>query len=231
MKLGIMQPYFFPYIGYWQLINAVDKYVVYDDVTYIKGGWISRNNILLNNSKHMLTLPLVSPSSFKKINEIDITKEIKMKEKVIKTIKTAYLKAPYYKDIIPFIERLFDSNTNIAMLNYNAILEINNYLEITTEVLLSSAIEKDNSLKGQDKVLHINKVLGADIYINAIGGKKLYNKDKFEEKNIKLFFLQTGDIKYKQYNDEFIPNLSIIDVLMFNDKKKIQDFLNNYTLI
>lgn len=231
MKLGIMQPYFFPYIGYWQLINAVDKYVVYDDVTYIKGGWISRNNILLNNSKHMLTLPLVSPSSFKKINEIDITKEIKMKEKVIKTIKTAYLKAPYYKDIIPFIERLFDSNTNIAMLNYNAILEINNYLEITTEVLLSSAIEKDNSLKGQDKVLHINKVLGADIYINAIGGKKLYSKDKFEEKNIKLFFLQTGDIKYKQYNDEFIPNLSIIDVLMFNDKKKIQDFLNNYTLI
>lgn len=231
MKLGIMQPYFFPYIGYWQLINAVDKYVVYDDVTYIKGGWISRNNILLNNSKHMLTLPLVSPSSFKKINEIDITKEIKMKEKVIKTIKTAYLKAPYYKDIIPFIERLFDSNTNIATLNYNAILEINNYLEITTEVLLSSAIEKDNSLKGQDKVLHINKVLGADIYINAIGGKKLYSKDKFEEKNIKLFFLQTGDIKYKQYNDEFIPNLSIIDVLMFNDKKKIQDFLNNYTLI
>lgn len=231
MKLGIMQPYFFPYIGYWQLINAVDKYVVYDDVTYIKGGWISRNNILLNNSKHMLTLPLVSPSSFKKINEIDITKEIKMKEKVIKTIKTAYLKAPYYKDIIPFIERLFDSNTNIAMLNYNAILEINNYLEITTEVLLSSAIEKDNSLKGQDKVLHINKVLGADIYINAIGGKKLYSKDKFEEKNIKLFFLQTGDIKYKQYNNEFIPNLSIIDVLMFNDKKKIQDFLNNYTLI
>lgn len=231
MKLGIMQPYFFPYIGYWQLINAVDKYVVYDDVTYIKGGWISRNNILLNNSKHMLTLPLVNPSSFKKINEIDITKEIKMKEKVIKTIKTAYLKAPYYKDIIPFIERLFDSNTNIATLNYNAILEINNYLEITTEVLLSSAIEKDNSLKGQDKVLHINKVLGADIYINAIGGKKLYSKDKFEEKNIKLFFLQTGDIKYKQYNDEFIPNLSIIDVLMFNDKKKIQDFLNNYTLI
>lgn len=231
MKLGIMQPYFFPYIGYWQLINAVDKYVVYDDVTYIKGGWISRNNILLNNSKHMLTLPLVSPSSFKKINEIDITKEIKMKEKVIKTIKTAYLKAPYYKDIIPFIERLFDSNTNIATLNYNAILEINNYLEITTEVLLSSAIEKDNSLKGQDKVLHINKVLGADIYINAIGGKKLYSKDKFEEKNIKLFFLQTGDIKYKQYNDEFISNLSIIDVLMFNDKKKIQDFLNNYTLI
>lgn len=231
MKLGIMQPYFFPYIGYWQLINAVDKYVVYDDVTYIKGGWISRNNILLNNSKHMLTLPLVSPSSFKKINEIDITKEIKMKEKVIKTIKTAYLKAPYYKDIIPFIERLFDSNTNIATLNYNAILEINNYLEITTEVLLSSAIEKDNSLKGQDKVLHINKVLGADIYINAIGGKKLYSKDKFEEKNIKLFFLQTGDIKYKQYNDEFISDLSIIDVLMFNDKKKIQDFLNNYTLI
>ena len=159
----------------------------------------------------MLTLPLVSPSSFKKINEIDITKEIKMKEKVIKTIKTAYLKAPYYKDIIPFIERLFDSNTNIAMLNYNAILEINNYLEITTEVLLSSAIEKDNSLKGQDKVLHINKVLGADIYINAIGGKKLYSKDKFEEKNIKLFFLQTGDIKYKQYNDEFIPNLSIME--------------------
>lgn len=231
MKLGIMQPYFFPYLGYWQLINAVDKYVVYDDVTYIKGGWINRNNILFCSAKHLITLPLVNSSSFKNINEIAITDNRVVIGKTLKTVKTAYSKAPYYDIVMPIIEGLLLSNSNIAMLNYNSIIEINRYLGIETEILLSSEIEKNNTLKAKDKVLHINKLLGSDLYINAIGGQKLYSREEFEAQDIKLSFLQMDCISYKQFNNEFIPNLSIIDVLMFNDVHTIRGFLNNYSLV
>lgn len=231
MKLGIMQPYFFPYIGYWQLINAVDAYVVYDDVNFIKGGWINRNNILLNGAKHLITLPLEEASSFKLINEILITKNIVLKNKLIKTIKSAYLKAPYFETIMPILESLILDNSNIAMLNYNIILTIKKYLNIDTEILLSSKIEKDNNLKAQDKVIHIAHILGATEYINAIGGQELYDKEVFKEQNIDLKFIKTNPITYKQFNNEFVSNLSIIDVMMFNPPEKIKEMLDDYELI
>lgn len=231
LKLGIMQPYFFPYVGYWQLINAVDKYVVYDDVNYIKGGWINRNNILLNGANHLITLPLEEASSFKLINEISITKNAILKNKLIKTIKSAYLRAPYFETIMPIIESLISNNSNIAMLNYNIVLAIKEYLNIDTEILLSSNIEKNNSLKAQDKVLHIAHILNATEYINAIGGQRLYSKEDFSKENIKLSFLKTGDIKYNQFKNEFVPNLSIIDILMFNSPETIKKMLDNYELL
>lgn len=230
MKLGIMQPYFFPYIGYWQLINAVDKYVVYDDVAYIKGGWINRNNLLINSNKCLITLPIQNSSSFKNINEIEITNNEKLKNKLLKTIQMAYKKALYFNEIMPIIEDLIINNSNIAMLNYNSIIRICEYLNINTEIILSSQIDKNNTLKGQDKVIHINKLLGSDEYINAIGGMELYDTKEFEQNNIKLRFLQTDKIEYKQFNNEFIPNLSIIDVLMFNSPQEIKEILNKYEL-
>lgn len=226
-----MQPYFFPYLGYWQLINAVDKYVVYDDVNFIKGGWISRNNILLNGTKHMITMPLCSPSPNKKINEIEIKKDRIAVNKVIKTIKAAYLKAPYYEAVMPIIEKLINDANTIAILNYNSIVEIGKYLGFKTEILLSSNIEKNNELKGKDKVLQINEILGADAYYNAIGGQELYSKREFSKVGQKLYFLKMKDIEYKQYSNEFVPSLSIIDVLMFNSVEKIHEMLHDYILI
>ena len=231
MKLGIMQPYFFPYLGYWQLINAVDKYVVYDDVAFIKGGWINRNNILLNGKKFLITLPLDNPSSFRNINEITLIKNEIAVRKVLRTIESAYKKAPYFSIIMPIIEKLILNNSTIALLNYNAILEVNNYVGINTEIVLSSDLEKDNSLKAQDKVIHINKLLGSDTYINAIGGQNLYNEEEFKKNGLSLFFLKMGEVKYKQFGNEFIQGLSIIDVLMFNDIKTVKNYLDSYTLI
>ena len=231
MKLGIMQPYFFPYLGYFQLINAVDKYVVYDDVAYIKGGWINRNNILLNNKAHLITLPLENSSSFRNINEIEITKNEKVKSKLLKTINAAYLKAPYFKEIMPMIENLIINNTNIALLNYNLIVDINNYLGVNTEIILSSNIKKNNELKAQDKVLHINKLLNSDTYYNAIGGMELYDRNVFKQNGIELKFLKMKEVKYKQFSDEFTPYLSIIDVLMFNNKEKVQSLLTEFEVV
>lgn len=230
-KVAIMQPYFFPYIGYWQLINAVDEYVVYDDVNYIKGGWINRNNILVNGNAHLITLPLDNASSFRLINEISVVENKKNIDKLLKSISLAYGKAPFFSQVMPVIEDLITNNQNISKLNYDAILKINNYLGISTKILLSSELEKDDLLTAQDKVIHINKLLKSEVYINAIGGMELYDREVFKENGIELKFLSTNSIEYKQFKNEFVPNLSIIDVMMFNSVEKIKEMLDDYKLL
>ncbi len=231
MKLGIMQPYFFPYLGYWQLINAVDKYVVYDDVNYIKGGWISRNNILLNGNSHMITLPIDGASSYKLIKELRITENIKAREKVLRTICSAYNKAPRFDERYEIIERLILESEYISELNYRTVLYLSQLLMPEKEIILSSDLSKSNELKGQEKVIHIANILGCDTYINSIGGMDLYSKEEFKKLGIDLFFLKKDSVCYQQYNDDFIDNLSIIDVLMFNSDEEIREMLNEYVLI
>ena len=139
MKLGIMQPYFFPYLGYWQLINAVDKFVIYDDVNYIKGGWINRNRILLNGSAHYINMYMNGASSNKKINEIDLEKNVHMLNKNIKMLEAAYKDAPFFGKVFPLIKKVlynFDVN-NIAEYIENIIREFLIYLDISTEVIMS----------------------------------------------------------------------------------------------
>lgn len=231
MKIGIMQPYFFPYLGYWQLINAVDKYVVYDDVAYIKRGWINRNNILLNANKHLLTLPLEGASQFKAINEIPITSQESVRKKIIRTLMAAYNKAPHYDEIMPMLENLIMKSIMISQLNLDAIKMITEYIGINTEIILSSELIKNNELRGQNKIIHICKLLKGDKYINAIGGQELYSADEFKNENIELYFLRMNHIEYDQYAETFIPGLSIIDLLMFNSKERIVQMLNEYSLI
>jgi len=232
MKLGIMQPYFFPYLGYWQLINAVDKYVIYDDVNFIKNGWINRNNILLNAKKHLITLPLEGASSFLLINQIKTSSKIKDKEKLLKTIEQAYKKAPYFEKILPiFKDTIFHESGFISNALIFSIKKIAEYLSINTEIILSSELKKDNSLSAEEKVMHICKVLNADSYYNAIGGQELYNAHNFEKNNINLNFLEMNHLCYSQFNHEFVPNLSIIDVLMFNSPDSIKEMLNEFRII
>jgi len=232
MKIAIMQPYFFPYIGYWQLINAVDSFVIYDDVNYIKGGWINKNNILLDEASHPISLSLNQASSFKKINEINILNDKIKKRKLLACINSAYLRSPHYKEVFPLIKDIINfDNDNLALFLKNQIKTICDYLDIKTKILISSKIEKDNSLKAQDKVIEICKKSDATQYINAIGGMNLYSKNDFEKKGIKLNFIKSNNIKYKQFENEFVPWLSIIDVMMFNSPQEIREMLDDYELI
>lgn len=232
MKIGIMQPYFFPYLGYWQLMNAVDKYVVYDDVNYIKGGWINRNRILSNGEVKYINLPILGASSNKKINQIQTNKEVCLIRKTLRTVEYAYKKAPYFKDVFPLIEQIMCfEGESVAEFIINSFKIINEYLDINTELMVSSKLDKDSTLQGQDKVLNICELLGASEYYNASGGQKLYSFSAFSQKGIQLKFLQTNDITYKQFDSEFENNLSIIDILMFNSKDKVKEMLNDYTLI
>ena len=226
-----MQPYFFPYIGYWQLIHAVDKFVVYDDVNFIKGGWINRNYILLNQEKHLVTLPLSGISSFTKINEINVIDNIKLKTKLLKTIDNAYKKAPYFDCVFPMIEKIILENGAISTLIYDSILSLKKYFNLNTEIYLSSDLKIALNEKSVDRVIHIVKSLDGNEYINAIGGQELYSKDKFKAENITLSFLKTNLVKYEQYTADFVPNLSIIDVMMFNSPEQIRAMLDNYELI
>lgn len=232
MKLGIMQPYFVPYIGYWQLLNAVDKYVIYDDVNYIKNGWINRNRILVNGQPTYFNIPMLGASSFKLINEVEVNLDERLIAKNVKTIEQAYKKAPYFDEIFPLIKNIIEyKEKNLSKYIENSIRKIADYLDIKTEIIVSSTINKDNSLKGKDKVIHICKQLGANEYYNAVGGQEMYSFDEFEENGIKLGFVETEKIVYKQFSNEFQSNLSIVDVLMFNSKEEVKSYLKKYNLI
>lgn len=231
MKLGIMQPYFIPYIGYWQLINAVDKYVIYDDVNFIKGGWINRNRILLNGSDKMINVQMFQASPNKLINQVEVMNDPIYNKKLLKTIYCSYKKAPYFLEIYPLIENVINQNDkNLAKYLEYSIRQICEYLSIKTELIISSDIKKDNNLKGEEKVIEICKILNADVYYNAIGGKILYSSKNFYEQNIRLNFLETVNIQYSQFDHKFVSNLSIIDVMMFNSVTEIKKLLDSYNL-
>ena len=229
MRLGIMQPYFFPYLGYWQLLANVDKYVVYDDVTYIKGGWINRNNFLINGQKNLLTMRLEKASSYTLIKDIAIKDDF---VKFLKTIEMGYKKAPFFEDIFRLLKDICQCpDKKLGQFLFNSHIKICEYLGIDTELILSSSFEKHMELKGKDKVISICKQLGADEYINAIGGQELYDKKEFAENGIRLNFLQANLREYRQLKNEFVAGLSIIDIMMFNSKEEIKEMLNDFKLV
>jgi hypothetical protein len=228
-----MQPYFIPYLGYWQIMNAVDIYVVYDDVNYIKGGRINRNAILLNNQAHNINLILNGASPNKLINEVTVNDNEVNRRKLRTTITQSYSKAPYFNDVFPLINEIFSQEeTNLAKYLYHSFEIIKAYLGIDTKLIYSSEIPKDNKLTKQDKLFDICRILGADEYYNSINGMPLYAHlyDQFSSRGIRLRFpTMNSDICYKQFKNEFVPNLSIIDVMMFNSKEECQRLLSAYS--
>ena len=232
MKLGIMQPYYLPYIGYWQLLNAVDKYVIYDDVNFIKGGWINRNRILNNGRVQYINVLMQGASSYKHINEIRVQNNEPIIEKTKKTLWNAYHKCNEFEKVFPLLCEVLDNGRdNLAEYLEFSIRKICQYLEIETELYVSSEIEKNNALHGEEKVLDICDKMGANVYYNAVGGRELYHFEKFEKYGVKLSFVKTNEIEYPQKNDKFVPNLSIIDVMMYNNISKIKRMLQEYTII
>ncbi|MFH1196291.1 MAG: WbqC family protein [bacterium] len=230
MKVAIMQPYFMPYIGYFQLINMVDKYVVYDNIQYTKKGWINRNRILKNGVDVYITIPLEKDSDFIDICERLVADNFNTKN-FLNQIIGAYKNAPYFNETLNLIEQVVSNrDRNLFDFIFYSIVKMCEYLDIETEILISSNINIDHSLKGKDKVIHICKALNADPYINSIGGLELYDKNEFMLNGIELKFIKTNEIVYKQFGNDFVSNLSIIDVMMFNSKKKIKEMLNEYEL-
>lgn len=226
--IAVMQPYFFPYIGYYQLAYAVDEFVFFDDVNFIKKGYINRNSILLNNAKHDFSIPIKNVSQNRKINEHTYVNEW---DNFLKTLTTAYKRAPFFENIFPLVRStILDANDNVAVKNSLSLKNIFNYLNITRKWTYASDLKIRDELKAQARILEICKQRGATDYRNAIGGKSLYSAPDFKDAGVELKFVRTGDISYSQYTKEFMPNLSMIDVLMFCSVDQITDLLRRYTL-
>lgn len=228
-KIAIMQPYLFPYIGYFQLLKSVDEFVIYDDVQHIKRGWINRNNYLINGEKRLLTVSLEGASTSKLINEINVQDDfINYK----KSIFMAYAKAPYFNEVAAVVNEVCGfEDRNLAKFIAHSLHVIADYLKIGTPLIFSSELNNNKALRGQDKIIEICKLRDARQYINPIGGREIYDRSKFDGSGIILNFIRPIITPYTQYKSEFIPGLSIIDVLMFNAPSKVSIMLDQYELL
>ena len=227
--VSIMQPYFLPYIGYWQLINISDEFVILDDVNYKNKSWINRNKILENNQPKLITLPLNKASQNKKINEILIFGK---KEKCFEVISKSYYKAPYYKSVIKILEKIIMNNElNLSKYLTNSIKSIKEFLELKANISLSSNFKNLNNLSGEQRIISICKSINADEYLNVLSGLDLYEKNNFIDNKLKLKFLATDIKLYNQNIKNFVPNLSIVDLLMFLPKDLIKIHLNSFKIV
>lgn len=232
MKLGIMQPYFMPYIGYFQLIAAVDVFIVYDNIKYTKKGWINRNRMLVNGADAIFSLPLKKDSDMLDIVQRELSSEFN-REKLLSQFKGAYIKAPYFNEVYPLLENIIKfKDGNLFTYIEHSLNEICRYLKIETKIIISSDLPINHELKAQDKVIALCNAMHADTYINTIGGTELYDRNQFLSHGVKLQFIKAKSFEYSQFASPFVPWLSIVDVLMFNPIEVVQECINsNYELI
>jgi len=239
MKVGIMQPYFFPYIGYWQLIGAVDIFVLFDDVQYIRHGWVNRNRVLKEGGGwKYISVPLKKHSRETKIKDIEIQDDLILNDFVMRNL-AFYIKnkkrLPYFDETFNFLNNLLGSikSNKLSTINEIIIKEISKYLGISTKIFASSTkgFNYDNVKQSGDWALEISKQLGATEYINPIGGIELFDNEKFKVSGISLNFLKPRDLKYRQLDYNFEPWLSIIDVLFFNGKENTINMLKCYEVL
>ncbi len=232
MTLAIMQPYLLPYIGYLQLMKVVDTFVFYDDVAFINKGWINRNRMLVNGRDFMFTVPLKEASQNKLINEVYIDSSTQWRSKFLKTIEQSYKKAPQFEPAMNLIEKIIANDTEkINDFIADSFEILNQYLGIETTIIRTSSIYQNASLKAQERILDICKQENASNYVNPIGGLELYDKTVFEQHDIQLNFIKSKPVHYPQFKNEFVPWLSVLDVLMFNDIQTTNLFLNDYELM
>ena len=232
MKVAIMQPYFLPYIGYFQLIAAVDLFIVYDNIKYTKKGWINRNRMLQNGEDVIFSLPLKGASDSRNVCERDLSSEFS-RDKLLSQFSGAYRRAPYFEQTIALVEKIvrYDDNNLFRFLRHSIVTTCR-HLGIETEIRSSSDIAIDHRLTSQDKVMALCAAVGASTYVNASGGMALYSTQTFRERGLDLKFIQPKPVPYPQFGHPFVPWLSIIDVMMFNPFETIQTWIStNHALI
>ena len=232
MKLGIMQPYFLPYIGYFQLISAVDQFIVYDNIQYSKKGWINRNRFLLNGKDALFSLPLRKAADNLNVVERSVAENFNS-NKLLNQLHGAYAKAPHFDVTFALLERIFSyEHQNLFRYIYHSLVAVCVHLGIETSIIVSSEVEIAHDLKAQDKVLALCKASAASTYVNLMGGSNLYSKGAFLQNGLDLKFIKTSPFEYQQFGNNFVPWLSIVDVLMFNSLDEVRCFMfNGYELI
>lgn len=230
MTIAVMQPCFMPSIGYYQLLNSVDRFIILDTVSFSTRGWINRNRILINHEEFLFTLPIEKMSQNKQIADTRLS-DTGWRRKLLRTIQFSYGRAPYFDDVFPLMEEIISYDSNkVSEFITHSLQKTCAFLDITTPLVIDSEACGENTPQGEERIVNICKREGADRYINPAGEKKLFTNERFKEEGIKLFFLKPDDIWYKQFDDFFVPWLSMIDILMFNSVVTIEEFLEAHTI-
>lgn len=225
MRAAIMQPYFLPYIGYFQLIGQVDRFVIYDDIQFTKKGWIQRNRFLRNGGPVLFTLPLRKASDYLDVCDREISESYNAAQMTAQ-IANAYRKAPQFDQVMPLIEEIFGyADTNLFGFIKHSLDRVCAYLDLKTPIIVSSDLGDSTDLKGQDRVLAICEALEVTEYVNPIGGLNLYQASAFCAKGIRLQFMRRTDFSYAQFSHPFVPDLSILDIMMFNAVEEARDLI------
>lgn len=226
-----MQPYFLPYIGYWQLLAAVDRFVVYDNIQYTKKGWINRNRFLRNGTDAFFTIPLKRDSDYLNVADRVIADDFDPAT-ILNPWASAYRKAPCFGAVFPLLESIVTAAPrNLFEYLLHSLTATADYLEIRTPIVVSSTLPVDQGLRGEQKVIALCTALGADRYINFIGGRELYSTATFAASGLDLKFIQSRPVAYPQFDQPFVPALSIVDVLMFNSKDAVRRMVGDYDLV
>jgi len=234
MRVAIMQPYFLPYIGYFQLISAVDVFVIYDEVEFTKKGWINRNRILMNGAPEMVSLPLRKDSDYLDIVQRKLSDDFnEQSAKLLRKIEGCYKKAPFFDETYKLLEEILNYKSyNLFDFLHHSIAIVSREIGLNTRLVVSSEIEGTKpDLTGQDRVINLCRLIGAIEYINPIGGISLYSKAEFAANGINLMFHKIQAFKYQQFNNEFVPHLSILDNMMFQNKLELTQTLVKFELL
>ena len=231
-RIAVMQPYFLPYLGYFQMVNAVDQFVIYDDIQYTKQSWFNRNKFLLNGKPHYFTIPVKKDSDFLNVDEREVSPDYQyQKKELIARFELAYKKAPYFDQVYPMLLEILNcEERNLYRFIRYSFDCVCDYLKIDTKVTPSSRVDGEENLSGKERLIGICEKLGGKHYINLPGGRTFYNKKDFERKGIQLSFIDPIFTEYDQFGEKFIPGLSILDVMMFNPVDKIKEMLQRFEL-
>lgn len=231
--IGVMQPYLFPYLGYFQLIATTDAFVLCDDLQYVKSSWINRNRVLCDGQPKLISFPLKKASHLGTIRERSLCDDFdKEAAALLRRISHLYTRAPYRDDVLPLLKEILEyPDRNLAAFNENSIRRICRYLGITTPICCASELNLEPHLDMQERVIQTVEKMRGELYINPVGGMELYCPAAFRERGLQLRFLQMNDFSYPQFKEPFVPALSIIDVMMFNSRQDVHDMLDRFSLL
>lgn len=231
--IGVMQPYLFPYLGYFQLIATTDTFVLCDDLQYVKSSWINRNRVLCDGQPKLISFPLKKASHLGTIRERWLCDTFdKEAATLLRRISHLYTRAPHRDEVLSLLKEIFEHpERNLAAFNENSIRRICQYLGIDTPIRRASTLDLEPDLDMQERVIQTVEKLNGELYINPIGGMELYCPARFRERGLQLRFLQMNEFSYPQFKQPFVPALSIIDVLMFNSREEVRDMLDRFSLL
>ncbi len=233
MKIAIMQPYFFPYLGYFDLINNVDLFIVFDSVQHIRRGWIHRNRVLHQNGNdwQYIIAPTEKAHQKASILDIRIIDALPWQERILSQLTHYRNAAPYAEQTIKFVsECLIKDEPSLSRLNTQILKRCTNLLGIKFHYQFCSdlKIKMDPERSAEERILDLCEFLGAKEYINLSGGTDLYHPKAFESRNIKLTFRSLPTFVYPTEPYVFESNLSVIDLLMWNKSEDIKKYLDEY---